>query len=57
MADVNTYRRCVMAYATAAGVHNVGDVRASSDAIVTANPIYWTAFADADFTGVKAKWH
>lgn len=57
MADVTTYRRCVQAYATTTGVHNVGDVRASSDAVVTANPNYWVAFVDADFTGVKAKWH
>lgn len=57
MADVNTYRRCIMPYATAGVVHNVGDLRAASDAVVVANPQWWVALADTDFTATKAKYH
>lgn len=46
-----------MAYAAlAAGVVvRVGDVRAASDPIVTANPQWWVALADADFTQPDGK--
>ena len=57
MADVSTYRHCIAPYATAAGVHNVGDLRVSTDPVVTATPSMWVAFIDADFTAVKAKYH
>lgn len=57
MADVNTYKHCIMAYATAAGMNNVGDLRASTDPVVTANPQWWVTFTDADFTAVKGKYH
>lgn len=46
-----------MPYATAGVVHSVGDLRAASDAVVVANPQWWVALADTDFTAVKGKWH
>jgi hypothetical protein len=57
MADVSTYKHCIMAYATAGQVHNIGDLRLATDPIVLANPQWWVVFADADFTAVKGKYH
>lgn len=57
MADVSAYKHCIMAYAVAGQVNNVGDLRLATDPIVTANPQWWVAFADADFTTVKGKYH
>lgn len=51
MAELNTYRRCIMAYAFGNRVHNVGDLRSSSDPVVIANPQWWTTLLDSDFTG------
>lgn len=50
MADVNTYKRCIMPYATTGTVHTPGDLRSASDPIVTANPQWWVALGDSDFT-------
>lgn len=50
MADVNTFKRCIMAYAVAGLVCNVGDLRQGVDPVVIANPQWWVALADADFT-------
>jgi hypothetical protein len=57
MADVTTYKRATMAYAALASgvVVRVGDVRAATDPIVTANPQWWVALADADFTTSDVK--
>lgn len=54
MADVTTYKYCIMSYATAAGSFHYGEVRAASDANVTAQPQYWVALTDAEMsTGKK----
>jgi alpha-D-ribose 1-methylphosphonate 5-triphosphate synthase subunit PhnH len=46
MADVSTYRRALTSYAAPGVVVTVGEVRAASDPVVTANPEYWVALTD-----------
>lgn len=57
MADVTTYKRCLQSYASPAGNYTTGEVRASSDAAVTANPAYWGALTDTDFSGGRNRVH
>lgn len=53
MADVTTYKYCTMAYSTAAGTFHVGEVRATADAVVTANPQWWVALTDSEMSSGK----
>lgn len=48
MADISTYRRCVVAYAT--GGVSVGqfELRAASDPVVTAAPANWATPTDTE---------
>lgn len=55
MADVNTYKRAIATFASAGTVVHIGDVRAASDPVVTANPQWWVALVDADFTTPDGK--
>lgn len=58
MADVTTYKRSTMTYAASFNVVvHVGDVRAATDPIVTSNPQWWVALADADLIDNKNKHH
>jgi alpha-D-ribose 1-methylphosphonate 5-triphosphate synthase subunit PhnH len=50
MADVSTYRRALVSYAAPGIMVNVGEVRAASDPVVTANPAYWAALTDGELT-------
>jgi hypothetical protein len=53
MADVTTYKRSTMSYCATGAVINVGDVRAATDPVVTANPQWWVALTDAEMSDGK----
>jgi hypothetical protein len=60
MADITTYRHALFSYfSTASEIGGVkkDEIRASSDAVVTANPAYWVALTDADGTAGVMKIH
>lgn len=50
MADVNTYARCIMAHASGGAMHNEGEIRSVTDAVVMLNPQWWVALSDAVMT-------
>jgi hypothetical protein len=53
MADVTTYKRATVSYVASLGAVQLGEVRAASDANVTANPAYWVALSDAGIVQLK----
>lgn len=55
MADVSTYKRALVSYVASLGSVKVGEVRASTDAMVLANPAYWVAFTDTDMSNGRTK--
>jgi hypothetical protein len=57
MADINTYRRCVMNYVSGGLSYHIGDVRSSSDAAVTANPQWWITMTDTEMSDGKHGTH
>lgn len=55
MADVSTYKRALFSYWSTLGPVKVGEIRAATDPIVTANPAYWVAFTDTDMSNGRTK--
>jgi hypothetical protein len=53
MADVTTYKRATVSYISSTTAVQFGEVRAASDAVVLANPAYWSAFSDAEIVRLK----
>ena len=52
MADVTTYLKCKATYATGnpPRVYYAGEIRASTDPVVTASPANWQALTDTEMS-------
>ena len=55
MADVTTYRRALVSYHSTLGSVQFGEIRASTDPMVIANPAYWVALSDTEIIRLKVR--
>lgn len=53
MADVTTYRMCIMPHHRGAEVITYGTIRAATDPAVVALPAFWVALSDASIVARK----